>query len=101
MDAENCKIVFLSGTPIINYPNEIAIFYNILRGYIKTYKFNLDTSKIKGKVVNKNFIKNILKSVSIDFIDFKPQQNNLLTVTQNPFNFVNRYKTDKYVGVKR
>ena len=101
MDAENCKIVFLSGTPIINYPNEIAIFYNILRGYIKTYKFNLDTSKIKGKVVNKNFIKNILKSVSIDFIDFKPQQNNLLTVTQNPFNFVNRYKTDKYVGVKK
>ena len=45
MDAENCKINFLSGTPIINYPNEIAI-YNILRSYIKTYKFNLDTSKI-------------------------------------------------------
>lgn len=101
MDAENCKIVFLSGTPIINYPNEIAIFYNILRGYIKTYKFNLDTSKIKGKVVNKNFIKNILKSIPTDFIDFKPQQNNLLIVTQNPFNFINRYRTDNYLGVKK
>ena len=29
--AENTKIVFLSGTPIINYPNEIAILFNILR----------------------------------------------------------------------
>ena len=53
MDAENCKIVFLSGTPIINYPNEIAIFFNILRGHIKTYQFNIDTSKFKGRIVNK------------------------------------------------
>ena len=94
MDAENCKIVFLSGTPIINYPNEIAIFYNILRGYIKTYSFNLNTSKLKGKIVNKDYIKKILKNNDIDYIEFKPQLNNLLTVTQNPFNFVNRYNTN-------
>ena len=30
MDAENCKIILLSGTPIINYPNEIGIFFNII-----------------------------------------------------------------------
>ena len=51
MDAENCKIVFLTGTPIINYPNEIAIFFNMLRGRIKTYEFKLITTaslKIKS-----------------------------------------------------
>ena len=43
MNAENVKIV-LSGTPIINYPNEIAILMNMLRGHIKTYKFKLNYS---------------------------------------------------------
>jgi len=37
MNASNARIVLLSGTPIINYPNEIGILYNILRGYIKTW----------------------------------------------------------------
>ena len=30
MTADNCRIVLLTGTPIINYPNEIAILFNIL-----------------------------------------------------------------------
>ena len=41
MTAENVKIILLTGTPIINYPNEIAILFNILRGKIKTYTFKL------------------------------------------------------------
>ena len=35
MNAENVKLVFLSGTPIINKPCEIAVLYNMLKG--KTY----------------------------------------------------------------
>jgi N12 class adenine-specific DNA methylase len=38
MSAENARIVLLSGTPIINYPNEIAIMFNILRGFIQTWE---------------------------------------------------------------
>ena len=34
--AKNARIVLLTGTPVINYPNEFAILFNILRGYIKT-----------------------------------------------------------------
>ena len=59
MDAVDCRIVFLTGTPMINYPNEIGIFYNILSGYIKTYSLNLDTSKLKGKIL-KNRLMTIL-----------------------------------------
>lgn len=34
LDARNCKIVALSGTPLINFPEELAILANILHGYI-------------------------------------------------------------------
>ena len=42
---ENIKIVFLSGTPIINRPAEIAILFNMLKGIQKTYSFILKTDK--------------------------------------------------------
>ena len=34
MNANNLKIIFLSGTPIINNPYEIALLFNLLVGYI-------------------------------------------------------------------
>jgi len=34
MDAQNSKIVGLSGTPLINFPEEIGILANVLHGYI-------------------------------------------------------------------
>ena len=36
--ASNCRVIFLTGTPVINYPNEIAVLFNMLRGYIKTFQ---------------------------------------------------------------
>lgn len=41
MNAKNCKLICLSGTPIINYPNEIAFLINLLCGYRKTYTLKL------------------------------------------------------------
>ena len=61
MDAENSKFVFLSGTPIINYPNEIAILYNMLRGYIKSYQFPIEITEDASKKINAEYVKNILK----------------------------------------
>ena len=37
MNAQYTKIILLTGTPMINYPNEIGILFNLLRGYIKTW----------------------------------------------------------------
>jgi hypothetical protein len=45
LSASNVKIVLLTGTPIINYPNEIGILYNILRGYIKTWTIPISWEK--------------------------------------------------------
>jgi hypothetical protein len=35
-DARNSKIIGLSGTPLINFPEELGIMSNILHGYITT-----------------------------------------------------------------
>ena len=37
MEAENCKVVMLSGTPMINYPHEVSVLFNMLRGYMTTW----------------------------------------------------------------
>ena len=87
MDATDLKVVMLSGTPIINYPQEIAVLFNILRGYIYTWTFKL---KINTKEkVNTDFIRKILdkhKCVTYDFVEYT---RNTLTVTRNPYGFVN------------
>ena len=98
LDAENCRIIFLTGTPIINYPNEIGIFYNILRGYIKTYKFKLDTSECSERKIDENFIKTLLKKNPYDYIEYS-SKNVELKITSNPFKFTNVHAAD-YVGVK-
>merc|ERR1712070_396480 len=60
LKAKNVKIVALSGTPIINYPNEIAYTINLLKGvqtvYKLEYKSNFDDLSIFKKL---NYIDNI------------------------------------------
>ena len=97
MTAENCKIVLLSGTPIINYPNEIAVMFNILRGYIKTWSFPLNVKT--SKKINKDEIINTFKGLEmLDYLDYKPSSK-ILTVTKNPFGFININKDGTYKGV--
>lgn len=106
MSAQDCKLVFLSGTPIINYPNEISIMFNMLRGYIYTYyiKLNITSGKVDIETIKKMFDKSS-KSVNLlyDYIDYKPSTN-ILTITKNPFNFKNRTniidKKSVYDGVE-
>lgn len=44
LSAKNCKLVCLSGTPIINYPHEIAFLINLLTGLRKTYVLKANKS---------------------------------------------------------
>ena len=41
LSAQNAKVVLLTGTPIINYPNEIAVLFNVLRGNIDNWVFTI------------------------------------------------------------
>ena len=97
LSAENCKIVLLTGTPMINYPNEIAIMFNILRGYIKTWTFPLNIKS--SRKVNKEELLKIFEQYNIlDYLDYKPSSK-LLTVTRNPFGFIDVNKDGVYKGV--
>lgn len=102
MTAENARIVLLSGTPIINYPNEIGILFNILRGYIKTWNLNLviqTDQKITKKVFEDLFKSTVIGGNVSDFIEYNPS-NTTLSITRNPFGFVNKTTKGVYDGVR-
>lgn len=71
MEAKNLKIVALSGTPIINQPFEIAILFNILRGYIETAIYNI--GYVPPKYGNNwkidEIIEELEKNTYIDYIE--------------------------------
>ena len=98
MSATNCKIVLLSGTPIINYPNEIGILFNILRGYIKIWHIPVNETSESKQRITLELIKKILnKNKHLDYISYN---SNILSITRNPFGFINRNVSNEYKGVK-
>ena len=97
MSAQNCKIVMLTGTPMINTANELGVLFNILRGYITTWLVQIDTgTTLDDKSMEKLLKKNAVLSKTLDFVSF---QNNKLVVTKNPFGFINHNESSEYRGV--
>jgi len=89
MSATNARIVLLSGTPIINYPNEIGILFNILRGYIKTWVFPVKiTGEGKEKPSREN-IMNWFEREGFNTYDYVEYSGDKVTITRNPFGFIN------------
>lgn len=98
LTAQNCRIVLLTGTPIINYPNEIGILFNILRGYIKTWQIPLDI-KSSQKITKESLLEIFQREKVLDYLDYSTA-NKQLIVTRNPFGFENKIKADTgYHGV--
>jgi hypothetical protein len=81
MSATNARIVLLSGTPIINYPNEIAVLFNILRGYIKTHVFTLSSTI---PVTIDTLKRHLSELTMLDYIEYNQKT---LTITTNPFGY--------------
>ena len=99
MKATNVKIVLLSGTPIINYTNEIGILYNILRGYIKTW--NMTVNVQTSQRVDTNAILDMFDKAGLKTYDFVEYSGNKLTITRNPFGFVNIKKRGALKGTQK
>ena len=98
LSANNARIVLLTGTPIINYPNEFGILFNILRGYIKTWEIPLDV-KTTGKVDRNTLHEMLMGEKTLDYLDYSPSSK-ILTITRNPFGFKNKIKKESgYHGV--
>jgi hypothetical protein len=99
MSASNVKLVFLSGTPIINYPNEIGILFNMLRGYIKTWNFPI-VSKSEKKINTASILK-MFEEENFKTYDYINYSGNNLVITRNPFGFVNVNKRGYRGGDKK
>jgi len=98
LSAKNARIILLSGTPVINYPNEFGILFNILRGYIKTWKIPLVVNTNK-KIDRQSLQELLLGEKTLDYLDYSPSSK-MLTVTRNPFGFKNKIKKESgYQGV--
>lgn len=90
LSAKNARIVLLSGTPIINYPNEIGILFNILRGYIKTWEIPV-VAKTNKKVSTETLQKALMSEKILDYLDYSPSAKKVF-ITRNPFGFKNKIK---------
>ena len=97
MRAKNLKIVLLSGTPVINTSYELALMFNILRGFINV--FTLTLVKDDG-LFNPEEILDVLRtSIMIDRFELK---NTTVKIVRNPKGFINNYDADgEYLGISK
>ena len=53
INAEKVKLIFLSGTPIINKPSEISILYNMLKGKQNIYTLTVKSNEEPQDIIEK------------------------------------------------
>jgi hypothetical protein len=84
MDAENCRVVLLTGTPFINYPSELGTLFNLIHGYnfVLTIKLSY---KPGAKALNEKNFKDIFQDEMIDSIEYSAPY---LKFTKTPFGFI-------------
>ena len=94
LNAKNCKMIFLSGTPIINTIFELTRVYNLLMGPVSTLVYKLIPEF--GKNINYSIIKRyFISDKNIDQV-FVDKIRKTVKITKNPDNFIThmskRYK---------
>ena len=84
MEADNLKLVFLSGTPMINNLFEAGKLFNLLRGYIITYNFIIKP----GQKIDWGKLEKLRDHPLIDQL-FLNKSNKNIKITRNPYGFIN------------
>jgi hypothetical protein len=86
MKAKNAKIIFLTGTPLVNTIYESVFLFNILRGYIPTFTVKIKTTFDIDIQYNK--IKNDLHKIPhVDQVIIN-KVSKTIKVTKTPENFI-------------
>ena len=96
--AKDCKVVLLSGTPVINRPNEIAFFMNLLRGPIERISIPVKELPTWDEAGMKTFFKLLPEVDTVEFNSVK----RVIMVTRNPAHFKSLYnKEGDRIAVQR
>lgn len=88
--AENCKVIALSGTPLINYPCELGVMFNIIAGSNRV--ITLGITHVEKSKMKLNNIKELLNPfTTIDYIELVPPNSGSryakLKILRNPYGF--------------
>ena len=97
--ARNSKIIGLSGTPLINFPEEIAILINLLGGYVHTSSFTVTPASEK----NKKIVQEILKeNPYVDFEEVRMEGLSMyVMITCLPEGMMKVRDSDGALGIQR
>jgi len=98
--ARNSKIIGLSGTPLINFPEELGVLTNVLAGYIDCIELEVDTVD-PAKVAEFEEIAN--RDSRIDFVRLeagKGTYNATLSLFQEGYLKVLKEGTTEFLGVQ-
>jgi hypothetical protein len=85
--AQSCKVVMLSGTPVINKPNEVAYFMNLLRGPIERIILPTKDLPTWDEAALTKFFR---ERPDVDTIEFNSIKR-LVYITRNPPHFKSVY----------
>ena len=101
-DARNSKIIGLSGTPIINFPDELGILANVLSGYIECVEIVLNSA---DKAIIDKFRKIAESEPRVDIVRFTARAEKmevLISVFNEGYEKVMEEGEDKmeFIGVK-
>jgi hypothetical protein len=88
MTASNCRVILLTGTPVVNYPNEIAVLFNMLRGSIKTWNIDINND---NKKITRDYLLDLFYKNNILTYDYINVSSGKIQITRNPFGFINQY----------
>ena len=85
--ARNCKVVALSGTPVINRPQEIAFLMNLLRGPIERISLQTKSATQWDEPLMTGFFR---KMSDVDTIEYNSVKRTIM-LTRNPPYFESQY----------
>ena len=101
VNSEDVKLVFLSGTPVINKPAEIAILYNMLRGIIHIFDFTIKSTRDELDVQDDLRKEFYTENSSIEQLHVKKKKGKLVvSFTKNKSNFESILEDDKVKTIK-
>lgn len=85
--ARNCKVVALSGTPVVNRPQEIAFLMNLLRGPIERISIPTKNATAWDESMMTTFFKQLK---DVDTIEYNSVKRTIM-LTRNPPYFETQY----------
>lgn len=77
LEARNSKIIFLTGTPLVNTPFEIVVLFNILRGPLEVINFRIDDFK---EYNIDSYVNILLQDDRIGYVDINRKNKSLIVI---------------------